>query len=376
MVPTLQTEIALKEWRLGQTGAERLCADILQVEEFNDVNPQSPLGGSDGKKDILCNKNGIRYVAACFFPPTNQSDTGIERKFFEDLPGVARNDADGFIFFTNQHITPFKRAELVGRSGLEHVEIYHVERLRTILDSPKGYGLRLSYLQIPLTIEEQTSFFDQISKGLVEQVNELTDRFNEFAARTEAMFIDLRKTPSSLSQPLPELPYFATENLTIQLLFWVHRIVTDDTTLSPEQRGSFRNVSVWVRRTDYSWVSEAPQKTGEILLIAPPPSDIYNMVDSLLRYWRSHYRRLLHESNEVRIAAIADFHHKLLIIHPFLDGNGKVARAILQQHVVELLNRRISARFTEERKNYLNCLISADHGDLEPLITLIKANLE
>lgn len=375
----MSTEGELTGWRFGSTIAERLCADLLPIEGYKDIDPQSPLGGPDDKKDIICYREGVRFVAACFFPTTLQDYNQIKTKYLDDLSGAKRNNAEGFIFFTNQRITPFQRSELVNlasQSGVKIIEIYHVERIRSILDSPKGYGLRLHYLEIGLTKEEQISFFDQSNRVVAQQVRELSDRFNEFSARSTAEFIDLKKSTSSLNRPIPELPHFATANLTLEQLFWVHRIVTDDFGLPPEQRGSLRYVPVWVSRNEFSWVSNNSLKPEEIHLMAPAPEVIYNLVDSLLLYWRSNYRKLLNGNNEMRIAAIADFHHKLLAIHPFLDGNGRLARAVLQQQIIELLNRRLSATFTEERVEYIKCLMSADNGDLAPLIRLIKANLE
>lgn len=375
----MSTEGELTVWRKGQIIAERLCADLLPIEGYKDIDPQSPLGGPDGKKDIICYRDGVRFVAACFFPPTLQEYNQIKTKYLDDLLGVKRNSAEGFIFFTNQRITPFQRPELVTlatESGAKNTEIYHVERIRSILDSPKGYGIRLQYLEIQLTKEEQISFFDHISRGVVQEVRELSNRFNEFSARTTAEFTDLKKTASSVNCPLPELPHFATASLTLEQICWIHRIVTDNSGLPPEQQGALRFVQVWVEHNDFSWVSDEHSTKEEIHLMGPSPKEIYNLVNSLLHDWRSNYRKLLNSSDEVRIEAIADFHHKLLAIHPFLDGNGRLARAILQQQIMELLNRRLSANFTEEPMKYIRCLMSADNGDLNPLILLIKANLE
>jgi hypothetical protein len=214
----LSTEGELTGWRWGATIAERLCADILSIEGYQDIDPQSPLGGPDDKKDIICYRNGVRFVSACFFPPTLQDYNQIKTKYQVDLPGVERNSAEGFIFFTNQRVTPFQRqelADLTTQSGANTTEIYHVERIRSVLDSPKGYGIRLHYLEIELTKEEQISFFDHINRCFTKEVRELSSRFNEFSARTTAALIDLKKSASSLNLPLPELPHFATANLTL-----------------------------------------------------------------------------------------------------------------------------------------------------------------
>ena len=80
------------------------------------------------------------------------------------------------------------------------------------------------------------------------------------------------------------------------------------------------------------------------------------------------------------IRAASDSHHKLLIgawlhhrftqIHPFQDGNGRVARALLTWHLVKegYLPIVISR---DDRKQYIECLEFADTGDLNPFVEFI-----
>ena len=45
------TELRLSFWRSGSTQAERLAASALRLSGYEEIDPQSPLGGPDGKKD-------------------------------------------------------------------------------------------------------------------------------------------------------------------------------------------------------------------------------------------------------------------------------------------------------------------------------------
>lgn len=108
-----KTEIKLKFWRSGQTVSERLAANLLHLESFVSLDPQCPLGGKDGLKDVVCIKNGWKYIGASFFPPTEQTFTKIKNKFTADLFGVAKNGADGIVFITNQSIGPAERERLI-----------------------------------------------------------------------------------------------------------------------------------------------------------------------------------------------------------------------------------------------------------------------
>jgi hypothetical protein len=58
------TELRLSFWRDGSTQAERLAAAVLRLSGYEEIDPQNPLGGPDGKKDILCQKGGLTWVAA------------------------------------------------------------------------------------------------------------------------------------------------------------------------------------------------------------------------------------------------------------------------------------------------------------------------
>lgn len=69
------------------------------------------------------------------------------------------------------------------------------------------------------------------------------------------------------------------------------------------------------------------------------------------------------------IALASWLHHSLIIIHPFPDGNGRVARAL----VLFVLYQAGYAPIVidrSERERYLDALTAADRGDMGPLIRL------
>ncbi len=170
------TELKLKFWRGGQATSERLAAAVLHLEGFSSVDPQCPLGGPDGLKDVLCEKNDWRYTAAAFFPTTEQTFSAISAKFRHDLAGVRTNGVDGIVFITNQPLTPGGRETLVVAAAAEGHKaiIYHLERLRALLDSPIGYGVRLEFLQVPLSLEEQLSFFSNRDASVTDALRQHT----------------------------------------------------------------------------------------------------------------------------------------------------------------------------------------------------------
>jgi hypothetical protein len=170
-----ETTEALSNWKKDQKAAERLAASILHINDFTDVDPSHPMGGPDDKKDILCKKENQLYVVAVHFPRTPQSFIGISKKIREDFSGVREINAVGFIIFTNQHLTVGERNKLQKSCPDTIVEIYHLERIASILNSPVGYGIRLEFLDILLSKEEQLAYFAYKDKELAGIRNSLSD---------------------------------------------------------------------------------------------------------------------------------------------------------------------------------------------------------
>jgi len=376
----LPTEAILQEWRYGQTQAERLCAELLHLESYESVDPQGPLGGPDGLKDVLCKKDGENWIAAVYFPPTRQDFSSIRKKFIDDLGGVSKNNAEGIVFFVNQRLTPGERTSLLSVALPKKAEIYHVERIRGILDSPKGYGVRLEYLRIPMTQEEQIGFFsvlrDDLTKRFLEQEKSLIElhcKVDTFMMQTGSFFADIGRQPSSLLPfqdvgEEPKLIHFPTANLSIGQLRWLHRVITDKSRSPITQRGHFRSLSVWIG---------LPGSGPEEARFSPaPPEEVFPRIEALLEHWRNRYPALIHAAPDAIIKELAAFHHCFLSIHPFLDANGRVARAILQQQALELLRRNITAEFTSDPLTYYDALHKADEGDKVDLENLIRACLE
>lgn len=87
----ITTESALRDWRHGSTQAERLCAALLHIDGYQDVDPQHPLGGPDALKDVICRRNDVLWTAAVFFPSTVQTFAKVKRKFTSDVAAVSRS---------------------------------------------------------------------------------------------------------------------------------------------------------------------------------------------------------------------------------------------------------------------------------------------
>ena len=129
------TELKLAFWRYGSTKAERLAAAALRLSGYEQIDPQSPLGGPDGTKDILCRKGGLTWVGAVHFTGSPVRFAAIKKKYNSDLFG-APDGPQGFVFVTNQTLSPSQRkllADLAEANGRE-AEILHLQQLVNLLD--------------------------------------------------------------------------------------------------------------------------------------------------------------------------------------------------------------------------------------------------
>ncbi len=163
----------LLSWTKGQKPSERLAAHILRAEGFKSVDPSHPFGGRDGLKDIIALKDNIQWIGAAYFPKGQKSFKEIKDKFIDDSKGIEKNDVSGMVFITNQELTLGERQELRKLGKPKTIEIYHLERIAGILDAPANYGIRLEFLDIELTKEEQLSFFASRDKTISHLSNKL-----------------------------------------------------------------------------------------------------------------------------------------------------------------------------------------------------------
>lgn len=381
------TELKLKHWRGDQLGSERLAAAILHLEGFSAVDPQCPLGGPDGLKDVLCEKNDWKYVAAAYFPASDQKFQKTRKKFIGDLAGVAAHKADGIVFITNQVLTPGERVklhDLASAKGHKSL-VYHLERLRAILDSPGGYGVRLEFLQVPLSLEEQLSFFSRRESSLAEALREHTAtvlaelgrRFDRLEGKDDLGVVRMPTrgfaTPQTMALSVPTPPPSdkkpqvhitvpgASDQLTVPALCMLHEALLFDSPGSSDS-GRLRSISIWI----------GPPGAGpdSATYTPPPPQEVSERIQALFDQWNQSFGALKTRPKPEVLAAIVRFHHEFLQIHPFLDGNGRVARYLLMQHARALLGEQRPV-VIKDRVPYFVALRQADAGDIGPLTELL-----
>lgn len=95
---------------------------------------------------------------------SNEHKKRINAKFSEDLASAlgAELKPEVFVFFTNLNFTSGEKDALIAEArsaGITYCDIFDRERIRISLDSPDGFAIRSQYLALPLSEEEQASFF-------------------------------------------------------------------------------------------------------------------------------------------------------------------------------------------------------------------------
>lgn len=137
---------------------------------------------------------------------------------------------------------------------------------------------------------------------------------------------------------------------------------SQDTTEGLDARGV--NLEIPLIKGDWKRQPNSPVRDGVVYNYCPP-EHVASEMERLVSIHAEHVAKLV--PSEVQAAWL---HHRFTQIHPFQDGNGRVARAIASLVLVkDGLFPLVVTR--DGRTSYLDALEAADGGDLKPLIDLI-----
>ncbi len=180
----------------NQPARERMCLALLGIDQrFTELRPRRPMGGPDGGRDIEGEWQGKLFYGGVGFRncanDSNEDKRWVIKKFKADL--LSAKEANPlltqFVFFTNVDLTNGDREEFEKHAfkfGFENVEIFYRERIRLLLDgNPAGYVIRLQYLSIPMSEEEQLSFFSRFGAEIEQLITSNFERVERRFARVE-----------------------------------------------------------------------------------------------------------------------------------------------------------------------------------------------
>jgi Fic family protein len=152
--------------------------------------------------------------------------------------------------------------------------------------------------------------------------------------------------------------------LTLFFIWSLHQVLTRHQGFV-EARDQFGNMGqVELIRGDWKRFPNNPTKPNGEIHYYCPPEQVQSQMEKFVEWHLQHERGGV--SPEIEAAWL---HHRFTQIHPFQDGNGRVARSLaslvfIRAHWFPLVVTR------DDRENYLDALEAADKDDLKPLVDL------
>lgn len=181
-----------------------------------------------------------------------------------------------------------------------------------------------------------------------------------FTTRKEAQaFIREGRTPKNKSEQMVKNNYealtYVLENIDVPItketIFQIYSLVTKDTLEEPAASDCYRDEPVFVR-----------SQRGEVVHTAPKAEQVPQMMDALIAFIADS------ELSPLIKACVAHFY--FVYVHPFIDGNGRTARAlsymILLQAGYDFFRYfSISGVIAEERSKYYKAIKDVEDDDFD-----------
>jgi Fic family protein len=146
----------------------------------------------------------------------------------------------------------------------------------------------------------------------------------------------------------------------------LHQLLTRHQETVEAVNGLRRIVEVPLLRGDWKKQPNSPTRADGIVHEYAPPEQVASEMDRLIEYHLQHIAASV--PPEVESAWL---HHRFTQIHPFQDGNGRVARALAS--LVFLRTRWFPlVVHRDDRADYIQSLERADTGDLSDLVKLFS----
>ncbi|MFH1291892.1 MAG: Fic family protein [bacterium] len=142
------------------------------------------------------------------------------------------------------------------------------------------------------------------------------------------------------------------KSLSEKILLDIHKIVLSD--IDDEYAGIYRNQNVRILGAR---------------VIPPNPLKIQRLMDEFFK-WLDKNTDNLHIIEQVALA-----HYKLVEIHPFIDGNGRTSRLIMNLLLMQK-GYPPAVILKNDRKKYYSTLNEANMGRFEPFVLFIAQSVE
>lgn len=162
----------------------------------------------------------------------------------------------------------------------------------------------------------------------------------------------------------------AEGRLSIERLLSVHMSIFPD---GYAWAGKYRKEHVYVVDQFGTTSRIVDLATAESKTATIPPEAIEKNLEKLFSYWNVNLLQIVSLGPQKKIDEIAHFHHEFELIHPFLDGNGRIGRMLLQDQLAFLFGRTVA--FRPSREDYYRALRMLNMGEPSQLRGLIENEL-
>jgi Fic family protein len=137
-----------------------------------------------------------------------------------------------------------------------------------------------------------------------------------------------------------------------RLIRSLHQIIVQET--EKDQAGKYRSANVYIAGAEHN---------------PPDAYEVPKLMEQLLVWLKNNVKNM----PTIELAAL--FHHKLVHIHPFFDGNGRTARLAMNLILMKA-GYPLAIILKNDRKKYYNVLAKADKGNYGPLVNFIAQTVE
>lgn len=151
--------------------------------------------------------------------------------------------------------------------------------------------------------------------------------------------------------------------LTIGFVNELHALVTQNQEFS-EGRDQFgKQVSVKLRKGAFKVLPNNPVRADGVIVLYCPPEQVASEMENLIAIYNKA------ESDKVSpLICAAWFHHAFTMIHPFQDGNGRVARLLASLILIKHRLFPFTVPRAEAKSRYIDALEKADADQPQNLV--------
>ncbi|MCC6391253.1 MAG: Fic family protein [Bryobacterales bacterium] len=269
---------------------------------------------------------------------------------FKDLPGASKELAD-------TELATLRKVWLEQKGGLEASGLLSTFTERLI----REYAIEGGIIERAYTLDRGITQL-LIEKGIDASLipHNKTDRDPNLVARNI-------QAHQSVVEGVFDLVK-GGRSLTVGVIKEMHAALLrhESTTSAVDTIG--REVSVPLIKGAYKTLPNNPLRKDGLIHEYCPPEHVASEMDRLIASHAEHERQKV--SAEVEAAWL---HHAFTQIHPFQDGNGRIARLIASYVFIKNNYFPLTLVNDQDRDNYIACLEQADKGDLRPLISLFAS---